>query len=52
MPQMMPINWLIIFLLCLMSLFLMMIMINSLMMIYNFKNKYIQTSKLKWNWSW
>nr|DBA43692.1 TPA_asm: ATP8 [Bombus nevadensis] len=51
MPQMMPINWLIIFILCLLCLFMIMINMNSLLLYFNFKNKFLKNYK-KWKWNW
>nr|YP_010174497.1 ATP synthase F0 subunit 8 [Bombus longipennis]QWV61245.1 ATP synthase F0 subunit 8 [Bombus longipennis]DBA43627.1 TPA_asm: ATP8 [Bombus lucorum] len=52
MPQMMPINWLIIFLMCMICLISIMILMNSLLLnlkIKNFKKKIIYK---KWKWLW
>nr|DBA43900.1 TPA_asm: ATP8 [Bombus perplexus] len=53
---MMPINWLMIFLLCLMCLFIMIIMLNSFLLHYKFKNinnnKYLMNFKKTKKWLW
>nr|DBA43744.1 TPA_asm: ATP8 [Bombus skorikovi] len=51
MPQMKPINWLLIFTMCLISLLIMMILINTFYIILTFKNKMKKKIK-KWKWSW
>nr|DBA43601.1 TPA_asm: ATP8 [Bombus impatiens] len=53
----MPINWLMIFIMCLMCLFLLMILMNSFMMIFPVKNKNImkkinKNNFKKWKWLW
>nr|DBA43549.1 TPA_asm: ATP8 [Bombus difficillimus] len=52
MPQMMPINWFLIFMMCLMCLLILMILINSLLLTMIFKNKKIKFNKKKWMWMW
>nr|DBA43640.1 TPA_asm: ATP8 [Bombus lepidus] len=53
----MPINWLIIFLLCLMSLFIIMMMMNSLLLYIKmkkimFNHMYNKNIYKKWKWLW
>nr|DBA43562.1 TPA_asm: ATP8 [Bombus haemorrhoidalis] len=52
MPQMMPINWLIIFMMCLMSLLIMMFLINSLLIFLKIKKKSNIIYYKKWKWMW
>nr|DBA43952.1 TPA_asm: ATP8 [Bombus pratorum] len=64
MPQMMPINWLMIFLMCLTCLFITIILMNALLLYMkmkdinnnkknnNKKNNSNSKKKKKWEWSW
>nr|QBP33719.1 ATP synthase F0 subunit 8 [Bombus asiaticus] len=52
MPQMMPINWLMIFLLCLMCLMIIMILMNSLLLNFNMKKINNMNFNNKWKWLW
>nr|DBA43614.1 TPA_asm: ATP8 [Bombus melanopygus] len=51
-------NWLIIFLMCLMNLFIIIILMNSLLLMFNMKNpinnknKHMNYLNKKWKWSW
>nr|DBA43835.1 TPA_asm: ATP8 [Bombus trifasciatus] len=51
MPQMMPINWLMIFIMYLICMFMITMMINSLIMSFKNKNKNKFTYK-NWKWMW
>nr|DBA43939.1 TPA_asm: ATP8 [Bombus terricola] len=52
MPQMMPINWLIIFLTCLICLMLIMILLNSFLLDFKIKNLKKKIIYKKWKWLW
>nr|QBP33745.1 ATP synthase F0 subunit 8 [Bombus kashmirensis] len=52
---MMPINWLMIFLMCLTCLIIIMILMNSLMINYKLKNnsyKIKNNKMIEWKWLW
>nr|QBP33732.1 ATP synthase F0 subunit 8 [Bombus pyrosoma] len=52
---MMPINWMIIFVLCLLSLIIIIIMMNSMLLYFKMNYKYNLPNKInvkKWNWLW
>nr|DBA43731.1 TPA_asm: ATP8 [Bombus soroeensis] len=51
MPQMMPINWMLIFFMCLMCLFIIMILMNSFLMYFHLKKNKNLIYK-KWTWLW
>nr|DBA43965.1 TPA: ATP8 [Bombus confusus] len=51
MPQMSPINWLIIFILCLLCLMIMMFMMNTSLINYKIKNNFKPNYK-KWKLQW
>nr|DBA43874.1 TPA_asm: ATP8 [Bombus polaris] len=52
MPQMMPINWMIIFLLCLICLMTIVILMNSLMLYFKMGNVNSKFLYKKWKWMW
>nr|DBA43796.1 TPA_asm: ATP8 [Bombus supremus] len=52
MPQMMPINWLIIFIMCLMCILIIMMLMNSLILFYKNKNMNNSYFLKKWKWLW
>nr|DBA43822.1 TPA_asm: ATP8 [Bombus ussurensis] len=52
MPQMMPINWLIIYILCLTCMFIIIIMINSFILFFKIKNINNKSIYKNWKWMW
>nr|DBA43666.1 TPA_asm: ATP8 [Bombus laesus] len=52
MPQMMPINWLMIFLMCLLCLLILMILLNSLILFMKMKIMKNMFLNKKWMWLW
>nr|DBA43913.1 TPA_asm: ATP8 [Bombus griseocollis] len=54
MPQMMPINWLMIFLMCLICLLTMNILLNSSLIYFKMNKNHLNTNNIfkKWTWMW
>nr|DBA43536.1 TPA_asm: ATP8 [Bombus balteatus] len=52
MPQMMPINWLMIFFMCLMSLIFIVVLMNFLLMYMKMGNVNSKFLYKKWKWFW
>nr|ALO64536.1 ATP synthase F0 subunit 8 [Bombus pascuorum] len=51
---MMPINWLMVFFMCLFCLIMLIILINSLILIFKMKDKknFLDFLNKKWKWFW
>nr|ARR27628.1 ATP synthase F0 subunit 8 [Apis laboriosa] len=52
MPQMMPMNWFIIYFMYLIIFYLFILLMNSFLINFNMKKKKIKYILKKWNWQW